>query len=325
MEITSCQLPKRIGGILIGVLLPICTVAQDVDPCKFNRIPVLAKDSAETKRDIGKSTGKFGFVELEFKPDFNFSYGTVPTKRCKLVANVTNRMLWNFSVKKTKVELLAEQRLGGILAPDSLRNLSNDEMRVQINLMREATKPMRPSPAIQTEVKTALFSTAISAQKSNQATTTPRGFLLPATAILSSGVKAEKPGKGLLTVGIAGLKIDWLHKNGITLDMLTAYPNLIAPSYRTINGGMHFTTTWSCALGKNLKFEHTSRIFKTLFPSVQKPDIELRHALVFTHAKGLQTSLRQSYTINQSLGTPADFSGEVVMGYLFIKQAGKKQ
>jgi len=305
-------------------MLPICTVAQDVDPCRFNRISDLVKDNKLISDDTVKTASKFGFIEFEFKPDFNFSYAKAPSKSCKLVANTTNRMLWSYTVKKTKVELLAEQRLGGTLAPDSQRTLSNDELRIQLNFIREAKKSMRPAPALQTEVKTALFSTTNSVPKSNQAAPV-RGFLLPAMAVLSTGLKAEKPGIGSIACGIAGLKIDWLRKNGINGDILSAFPNLISPMYRNVNGGIHFSTQWNCALGKNVKLEHNSRVFKPLFPNIQKPDIELRHALVFTHEKGFQTSLRQSYTISQSLGTPADFGGELVMGLLFIKQVGKKQ
>ncbi len=314
---------KHILSLLFGASMSICIIAQDIDPCRINRTNSPLQCTAPEKKDTGKVSGKWGFAEFEIKPDLNFSYSAIPSRSCKLVVHTSNRFLWNLPIKKTNVGLLAEQRLGGVLFPDSLRMLLNDEMRVQLSLSREARKPMRPSPTLQADIKTALFTTGNSDKQSNQ-TTPARGFLLPAIAVLSTGLKAEKPGKGSIACGIAGLKIDWLRKNGINAGILSAFPNLISPMYRNINGGMHFSTQWSCALGKNVKLEHTSRVFKPLFPNIQKPDIELRHALVFTHAKGLQTSLRQSYTISQSLGTPADFSGEVVMGYMFNKQAGKR-
>lgn len=323
MEIIAGKLHKHLLVWLIGPSISICINAQDIDPCRFNRTNQPLQFKTPEQNDTVKASVKRGFTELEIKPDFILSYAANPARSCKLVVNTSNRFQWNFPIKKTNVELLAEQRLGGILFPDSVRNLLNDEMRVQISLSRETTKPMRPTPSLQADVKTALFNTG-NADKHSHQTIHARGFLLPAMAVLSTGLKTEKPGKGSIACGIAGLKIDWLRKNGINAEILSAFPNLISPMYRNINGGMHFSTQWSCALGKNVKLEHTSRVFKPLFPNLQKPDIELRHALVFTHAKGLQTSLRQSYTISQSLGTPADFSGEVVMGYMFNKQAGKK-
>jgi hypothetical protein len=323
MEIRAGKLRKQILTLLFGASMSICTLAQDIDPCRFMRTNRPLQSIAPEKNDTGKAAGNWGFAEFEIKPDLNFSYSAIPSRNCKLVLNTFNRFLWNYPIRKTKVELLAEQRLGGVLFPDSLRNLLNDEMRVQLSLNREAKKPMRPAPTLQADIKTALFTTGNSDKQSHQMIPY-RGFLLPAMAVLSTGLKAEKPGKGSIACGIAGLKIDWLRKNGVNAGILSAFPNLISPMYRNINGGMHFSTQWSCALGKNLKLEHTSRVFKPLFPNIQKPDIELRHALVFTHAKGIQTSLRQSYAISQSLGTPADFSGEVVMGYMFSKQAGKR-
>jgi hypothetical protein len=225
--------------------------------------------------------------------------------------------------KKTSLDLLAEQRLGGVVYPDTLRNLSTDELRVQLSASQKASKPMRLSPNMQAELKTALFNLS-KLSKIPGKNTTPRAFFLPGLAILSAGVKSEKPGAGSMEWGIAGLKIDWLRRSAVDSVLLNTFPNLNGPLYRTINGGMHLTAQWNCVLGKYVKLEHSSRLFKPLFPNVQKTDIELRNTLVINHGHGLQTSIRQSYALSQSLGTPADFSGEVVMGYVFLKQAGRK-
>lgn len=323
MEIRVGKLRKQIFSLLFGTSISICTLAQDIDPCMYKRTICTRQSIAPEKIDTGKSSGKRGFAEVEIKPDLNIAYSTTPSRTCKLVVNTSTQFQWNYPIKKANIVLLAEQRLGGILLPDSLRNLLNDEMRVQLSLSRAIRKELQPSPTMQADLKTALFTTGNSDKKSNQIIPA-RGFLLPAMAVLSTGIKAEKPGKGAIACGIAGLKIDWLRKNGINAAILNSFPNLISPLYRTINGGMHFSTQWSCSLGKNIKFEHTSRVFKPLIPTIQKPDIELRHTLVFNYLKGFQTSVRQSYSFNQSLGTPADFSSEVVMGYVFSKQSGKK-
>ncbi|MFN5372648.1 MAG: hypothetical protein ACK5B6_14395, partial [Bacteroidia bacterium] len=156
----------------------------------YKRTICTQQSIAPEKIDTGKSSGKWGFAEVEIKPDLNLSYSAVPSRSCKLVANTSNRFLWNYPIKKTKVELLAEQRLGGILFPDSLRNLLNDELRVQLSLSREATKPMRPAPTMQADLKTAIFATGNSNKQSNL-TTPARGFLLPAMAVLSTGLKSE--------------------------------------------------------------------------------------------------------------------------------------
>jgi hypothetical protein len=307
--------------VLIACCLPCLANAQVYDPCKFHPKPALDKTLIAAATDSTKNN--WGYFELELKPDINLLFSILSSKNCKVQANTFNRFMWQKAWTQTNATLLVEQRLGGMVFPDSLRKLSNDELRIQINTARNPKKTMYPTPSIQAELKTALFKN-YDLGKAKQLLNSPQGWLLPGSSIISAGFKSEKPGIGQLECGIAGLKIDWLRKNQIDSLLQLAYPNLSGPHYRSINGGVHFTTRWICDISKYLKLEHSSRFFKSLFPEAKPMDIEMRNSLVFSPAKGLQTSIRQSYTMNQSLGSPADFSGEIVMGYVFLKQKGKR-
>ena len=296
--------------------------AQELDPCKYlpkhtiiNSPPITGLDSTTTKN-------KWGYFEVELKPDLNLLFSILNTKNCKVQGNTSNRFLWQKACKQTNAALLTEQRLGGLMFPDSLRKLQSDEVRIQINASLNPKKIMRPTPSIQAEIKTALFKNY--EMGASQPLNAPQGWFLPGSSIISLGFKSEKPTIGSLECGIAGLKIDWLRKNQIDSLLQLAYPSLTGPHYRAINGGLHVTTRWNCDISKYLKLEHSSRFFKPVFPETKRMDIEMRNSLIFSPAKGLQTSIRQSYTINQSLGNPADFSGEIVMGYVFFKQKGKR-
>jgi len=307
--------------IKLGISTIVC--CQEADPCKYNRNAQAAVECVSKAPDTSARLAKWGFREFEFKPDFNFLYNTKPVKSCKIQVNSTAKFQWVFPMKKASAEFLAEQRLGGVAFPDSLRTLGNDELRMQFKFAASAEKKLRPSPAVLTEFKTAIFKQL--AQGKNASTLTmPRGFLFPGESVVSAGVKAEQIGKGSLECGIAGLKISWLRKNVADAEHYNKFSGLEAPHFRSINGGIHFAAQWNCALGKYLKLEHSSRVFKALYPENLKSDIELRNSLVFMHTKSLQTTIRQSYVLNSSLGSSPDFSGEVVMGYVFLKKAGKR-
>jgi hypothetical protein len=305
-----------------GCCMSCLLCAQELDPCKFNRKPTHVNTPTDTPTDSITPKNKWGYFEMELKPDINLLFSSFASKNCKVQANTINRLIWQKAGKKSNVGLLVEQRLGGMVYPDSLRKLSNDEARIQVNATRITKKMMHPTPSIHAEVKTALFKNYEIGM--SQPVNAPQGWLLPGTSIISAGFKCEKPGMGGLDCGIAGLKIDWLRKNNTDSLLLLAYPNLSTPYYRSVNGGLHVATLWNCELGKKLKLEHSSRFFKPVLPQFKRMDIEVRNTLIFSTAKGIQTSIRQSYTINQSLGTPADFRGEIVMGYVFLKQKGKR-
>jgi hypothetical protein len=313
---------QRLFFSIYGCFIICLANAQELDPCKY-----IPKSTLITSPTINATdsiaTKKWGYFEMELKPDVNLLFSILTSKNCKVQANTFNRFMWQKDFKQTNTVLLAEQRLGGMLFPDSLRKLQNDEVRIQITTARNSPKPIYPSPSIQAELKTAIFKN-YHLDRAQPSHIVPRGWFLPGSSIISAGFKSEKPGKASLECGIAGLKIDWLRKNRIDTLMQLAYPNLSDPNYKTMNGGLHFITRWNCNMGKYLKLEHSSRFFKPLFPKAKCMDVEMRNSLIFSTTKGLQTSIRQSYTHNYSLGTPPDFSGEIVMGYVFFKQKGKR-
>jgi hypothetical protein len=306
--------------ILYGLYCVTLAIAQEVDPCRFipsAYIPTHAAiDSVSPKK-------KWGYLEIELKPDLNLMYSVFTAKNCKVQANTLNRITWESAFEKASIAFCAEQRLGGMVFPDSLRKFDYDDVRIQINASRNSQRTLHPNPSVQAEFKTALFKNYENG-KALQTLIVPRGLFLPASSIISAGFKSEKTGMGSLECGIAGLKIDWMRRSRLDSLLIAAYPNFTSPHYRSINGGLHFTTRWNCALGKYLKLEHSSRLFKPLFPQSKNVDIEMRNCVIFSYGKGLQTSIRHTYTLNQTLNSPADFSGEVVMGYVFVKQKGKR-
>jgi hypothetical protein len=240
-----------------------------------------------------------------------------------MLINSTNRATLNAVMGKTCIELIANQRIGGTVYPDSLRKLSHDDVRIQFNLSKKSDKPLIPVPNLQAEISSALFKVR-GDEKTPGIEGIKQGFLLPGRAVISAGMKSEEQGKGSVECGIAGVKIDWLRRKCIDSVFIGGFPNLTAPSYRSINGGVQLTTRWDCALGKHLKLEHSSRIFKPLFPTQQKPDVELINSILILHGKSVQTRIRQTYTFKPGMDSMAEVMGEVVMGYTFYKQTGKK-
>jgi hypothetical protein len=316
------DLHKRIWGILLLLGIYPDLQGQDFDPCKYK--PLLGGPSTTASIDSAKSTHKtkpFSW-QGECNPAMNIHFKGLSKYGCKIQGGSQGKFQMNFSGKRIAFSTVLESKVDGNLFPDSIRSLQNDLLRIQSSIESKPKATKQPKASIQSDFRSAIFKNR-SMKTPGSSSEIPIAWLFPGELNCSAGLKSAFKDGSSIEYGIAGLKLQFIRKALANNENTSYYPNLKAPSYLMVNGGLQISAQWNQTFGKWLEFEHSSRIFKTLFPENMKPDIELKNSLIIKHGKNFQTCIRQSYSLSQTLGTPADFQSEVVMGYRFSTSSSK--
>jgi hypothetical protein len=295
---------------------------QDFDPCKFKTYTERQSNAVSLDSIKVATKTKTLSWQGEWSPAMNLHSSGVSKNGCKIQGGSQGKFQLNNTGERIVFLTVIESKLDGNIYPDSLRSLQNDMLRIQSSIESKPKSTKHPKASIQSDFRTAVFKNR-SMKIPGSSTETPIAWLFPAEINCSVGLKSELKAGNYIECGLAGLKLQFIRKALVNEENTPYYSNLKAPNYFMVNGGLQISAQWNQTLGKWLEFEHSSRVFKTLFPENKKPDIELKNSLTIKHGKNFQTSIRQSYSISQTLGTLADIQSEVVMGYRFSASSSK--
>jgi hypothetical protein len=296
--------------------------AQDFDPCKFKAYPERQSNAVSIDSVIVASKTKTLSWQGEWSPVVNVHFSGVSKTGCKIQGASQGKFQLTNTGKRIVFSAVLESKLDGNLYPDSIRSLQNNLLLIRSSIESTPKATKHPIASIQSDFRSAIFKNR-SMKTPGGSAEIPVAWLFPGEINCSAVLKSTFKAGSSIECGLAGLKIQFIRKTLANKDNVSFYPNLQAPNYFMVNGGLQVSAQWIQAFGKWLEFEHSSRVFKTLFPENIKPDIELKNSLTFKHGKNFQTSIRQSYSISQTLGTPANFQSEVVMGYRFSAASSK--
>jgi hypothetical protein len=305
----------KINFLISTAFLLQQVLAQD-DPCKFNYYHPSINDTTHKS------------IPTNFKHTLNCSWqlaglninsDPISKSQLKLSGYSLINYQLNHQSKAWRKQLELYDESGFLWITDSLFVPEKDLTRIKSSISCTSDKPIKLqlTSSIQTQ-KLKGYSPITDSLGIN----IPRqssGFQSPGSFMLNGGLELQ-PGKlGTIELGLASGKVMWmLNKQLYSFQNSTELNGIPIDKQYKIEGGLNLQSKLEKSFGTRIRWEHTS----TWFYPVSKDgytDIQIRNAVFWKPNTMFQACLRTTYSYNETRFPPGTWTGELTLGYVFVK------
>lgn len=305
----------KIPILIITSLLLQQVLAQD-DPCKFNCFHPTINDT------------NYKPIPSKYKHALNCSWqfaglniNSNPNSKSQLKLSGYSLISYQFNhqSKAWKKQLELYDESGFLWITDSLFIPEKDLTRIKSAISRTSDKPIKLQITSSFQTQKLKGFTLITDSLGIKAPRQSSGFQSPGSFLLNGGLEFQ-PGKiGSIELSLASGKVMWmLNKQLYSFQNTTELYGISIDKQYKIEGGLNLQSKLEKAFSSRLRWEHTS----TWFYPVSKggdADIQIRNAVFWKPSTTFQACLRTTYSYNETRFPPGTWTGELSLGYVFVK------
>lgn len=281
------------------------TSAQD-DPCKIVRIK--STDSICVCKPKVSRNSQFNLLlsleNIKINPS---EYA------CKVNASSTFQREIERQIKNTKIAVEVFDETFVSFISDSAFRKDRDLSRIRGDF-RIAQLPQKLDVTVSALLQSQKFNSFLLQPDSANKRKLQSGPLSPGILTLALGLKKEVKSNVHFELGLAGTKITWITNKHLYLiqhvDEIAGVPK---SKKAAVEGGLSFQGKIDKQIGKNLKFQNSTIVFKDIFTN-HDLSIEFRNSLSWEPEKYVTTAFRTVYTYDPNRWPPSLWLGELNVG-----------